>query len=68
MREVHVFRLTCADKDNSVLAERIILKRENARDMFTEGIFQSKVTECGPWQPCFHDRWLDACVKASLYA
>ena len=42
-RDVYVFRLTCADKDNGVLAERIILKRANARDMFAEGIFQSKL-------------------------
>ena len=62
MREVHVFRLICADKDNSVLAERIMLKRANDRDMFAEGIFESKVTECGPWQPCFHVRWF-RCVR-----
>ena len=42
-REVCVFRLTCADEVNGVLAEQILLKRTNARDMFAEGILQSKL-------------------------
>ena len=41
-REVHVYRLTCAGEHDGVLAERISLKRANTRDMFAEGIFDSR--------------------------
>ena len=41
-REVHVYRLTYAGEHDRVLAERILLLRANARNIFTEGIFNSK--------------------------
>ena len=44
-RDVFVFRLTCANENTGVLVERILLKRANARDMFAEGIFCSKVPD-----------------------
>ena len=61
-REVHVYRLTCAGEHDGVLAERILLKRANIRDMFAEGIFdlkslgrtdtlEPKVDECAGFVP-----------------